>query len=74
MARFTADDPEGEPIVWSLEGDDMDEFTIVNGVLRFKSSPDFEEPQGGTSDNSTTYASNGSGIRWRRRHARYGRT
>ena len=24
----------------------MDEFTIVNGVLRFKSSPDFEGPRG----------------------------
>ncbi len=55
VARFTAEDPEGESIVWSLDGNDMDEFTIVNGVLRFKSSPDFENPQGGTSDNSTTY-------------------
>ena len=55
VARFTAEDPEGESIVWSLGGSDMDEFTIVSGVLRFKSSPDFENPQGGTSDNSTTY-------------------
>ena len=44
VATFRATDPEGEPITltrcpaltWS-------EFTIVNGVLRFKSSPDFEE-------------------------------
>ena len=55
VATFTAEDPEGESIVWSLAGDDMDEFTIVNGVLRFKSSPDFEDPQGGTGDDSTTY-------------------
>ena len=43
VATFTAVDPEGESIVWSLAGDDMGEFTIVNGVLRFKSSPDFED-------------------------------
>ena len=56
VATFTAEDPEGESIVWSLaEGGDMDEFTIVNGVLRFKSSPDFEDPQGGIGDSSTTY-------------------
>ena len=39
VATFTAEDPEGESIVWSLDGDDMDEFTIVDGVLRFKSCP-----------------------------------
>ena len=55
VVTFTAEDPEGESIVWSLDGDDMDEFTIVNGVLRFESSPDFEDPQGGTGDNSITY-------------------
>ena len=55
VATFTAEDPEGESIVWSLDGDDMDEFTIVNGVLRFESSPDFESPQGGTGDSSITY-------------------
>ena len=55
VATFTAEDPEGESIVWSLDGEDMDEFTIVNGVLRFKSSPDFEDPQGGIGDSSTTY-------------------
>ena len=55
VATFTAEDPEGEPIVWSLDGGDMDEFTIVNGVLRFKNSPDYEDPQGGASDDSTTY-------------------
>ena len=55
VATFTAEDPEGETITWSLAGADMDEFTIVNGVLRFKSSPDFEEPQGGINDDSITY-------------------
>ena len=56
LVTFTAVDPEGESIVWSLAaGGDMEEFSIENGVLRFKSPPDFEDPQGGTSNNSVTY-------------------
>ena len=60
VARFTAEDPEGEPIVWSLADDDADApddelFDIENGVLTFKSSPDFESPQGGDANNSNTY-------------------
>ena len=67
VATFTAADPEGESIVWSLAGEDGGEFTIVNGVLRFKSAPDFENPQGGTGNNSVTYevtvqASDGGGA------------
>ena len=57
VATLTAVDPEGESIVWSLDetvGDDED-FDIENGVLTFKSSPDFESPQGGNADNSNTY-------------------
>ena len=47
VATFTAVDPEGESIVWSLaSGTDMEDFSIENGVLRFKSPPDFESPQG----------------------------
>ena len=62
VATFTAEDPEGESIVWSLDGDDMDEFTIENGVLRFKSSPDFEDPDDGGTNNMyevTVQASDG---------------
>ena len=44
VVTFTAVDPEGESIVWSPAGVDMDDFTIEGGVLRFKSSPDFENP------------------------------
>ena len=48
VATFTAVDPEGESIVWSLAaGDDMDKFDIDEGVLTFKSPPDFEDPNGG---------------------------
>ena len=43
VATFRATDPEGESIVWSLAGGNMDDFTIVNGVLRFNSSPDYED-------------------------------
>ena len=39
VATFTAVDPEGESIIWSLAaGADMDDFDIENGVLTFKSS------------------------------------
>ena len=57
VATFTAIDPEGASIVWSLAAaDDMEDFSIVNGVLRFKSPPDFEAPQGGgTNGTSVTY-------------------
>jgi serralysin len=48
VATFTAVDPEGESIVWSLAtGGDMEDFTIKDGVLRFMNSPDFEDPKGG---------------------------
>ena len=53
VATFTAVDPEGESIVWSLADDDMEVFSIENGVLRFMSPPDFETPQGG---DTNTYA------------------
>ena len=42
VATFTATDPEGKAIVWSLAGDDAGAFSIPNGVLTFNSPPDFE--------------------------------
>ena len=48
VATLTAVDPEGESIVWSLaDGDDSAVFDIEDGLLTFKSSPDFEDPKGG---------------------------
>ena len=45
VATFRAEDPEGESITWSLAtDDDLEDFSIVNGVLRFESAPDFEDP------------------------------
>ena len=60
VATFTAIDPEGESVTWAVAGTDDAAFSIENGVLRFKSSPDFESP--GASDNSyevTVRASDG---------------
>ena len=38
------DDPEGETVVWTLEGADRELFTIVGGELKFEASPDHENP------------------------------
>ena len=63
VATFTAIDPEGESVSWSLAtGDDMADFSIENGVLRFVSSPDFEDPADDGMDNTyevTVQASDG---------------
>ena len=48
VATFTAVDPEGESITWTVTGTDNDAFSIENGVLRFRSPPDFE----GAGDNT----------------------
>ena len=65
VATFTAIDPEGESIVWSLAvGADMEDFEIDNGVLRFKSSPDFESSWH-LSATRQYICSHGSGIRRR---------
>ena len=53
VATFTAVDPEGASITWTLAGADMEDFDIENGVLRFKSPPDFEDPQGGGNNNNS---------------------
>ena len=36
--------PRGQEDFWTLGGVDADDFTIVGGDLRFKSSPDYENP------------------------------
>ena len=42
LETYTATDPDGGQITWSLEGVDKDEFSISSGVLSLNSSPDFE--------------------------------
>ena len=46
VATISAMDPEGEMIIWSLGGDDAEDFDITGGVLSFKSSPSYETPKG----------------------------
>ena len=55
VATYTATDPEGKDIVWTLDGDDAGDFSIDDGVLKFKSKPDFETDEGsGSGDNEYT--------------------
>ncbi len=67
VVTFTATDPEGETIRWDLDdtaGNDFGDFTIENGVLRFASSPNYEAPADGNTDNTytvTVTASAGTG-------------
>ena len=45
VASFGATDDEGDPTTWSLKADDYMKFAISeDGVLTFKSSPDFDSP------------------------------
>ena len=43
VSTYTAIDPEGATIDWSLKGTDASVFTIDGGVLAFKESPDYED-------------------------------
>ena len=51
VATFSADDQDGDAIVWSLGGDDAGDFTIAGGVLMFKKSPNYESPADKDTDN-----------------------
>ena len=56
VAAYVAVDPDdGDEITWTLDQDGTEDFTIENGVLEFMSPPDFENPKGGSGDNSNTY-------------------
>ena len=44
VATYTAVDPEGVEVKWSLSGPDAADFTIAGGVLAFVKSPNFEKP------------------------------
>ena len=44
VETFTASDPEGLGIDWDLTGINSAAFSIEDGVLRFKESPDYENP------------------------------
>ena len=44
VANYTATDPEGDMIEWSLADADAGAFSLRDGLLTFRIDPDFEEP------------------------------
>ena len=53
VATYTATDPEGATITWSLEGDDAALFDLSSGgMLTFKNSPDHEAAADDDTDNA----------------------
>ena len=52
VGTYTASGPDADMANWSLEGDDAGVFSINNnGMLTFRSSPDFENPADADTDN-----------------------
>ena len=51
LATYTANDPEKGSIEWALSGDDAGAFSIDNGTLTFRASPDYEAPADSDGDN-----------------------
>ena len=51
VATYTASDPEGTSITWSLSGDDAEDFVISEGVLTFGATPNFEDAADANTDN-----------------------
>ena len=43
VERYSATDPEGGTVIWSLPTSDQGTFTLTNGQLRFRSSPNHED-------------------------------
>jgi len=67
VAEFSASNPGGDELEWSLEGDDAGAFTIASttsgATLRFASTPDFENADDKDRDNEyqiTVVAESGS--------------
>ena len=52
VATFTATDPEGKDIRWTLSGTDAGDFKIDGGVLTFSSKPNYEAPADDSIDNT----------------------
>ena len=52
VAAYTAADPEGATVTWTLTGDDAEDFRVSStGALTFQTSPDFETPADAGTDN-----------------------
>ena len=52
IATYTATDPDGDDVTWSIAGTDAARFSISSaGTLSFKSPPNHESPNDANSDN-----------------------
>ena len=51
VATYSATGPESANAMWTLEGDDAGQFSIANGMLMFKTAPDYEMPMDMGGDN-----------------------
>ena len=51
METYRAAGPDSLGARWSLSGTDANRFALSNGVLSFRSSPNFEAPADSDSDN-----------------------
>ena len=63
VQTYSAMDPEGEEISWSLSGTDRGDFTITGGELRFVTPPDYDSPNDSNRNNAyvvTVVASDGA--------------
>ena len=60
VERYSATDPEGGTVTWSLPMSDQGTFTLTNGQLRFQSPPNYEAS---VSYNLTVRAFDGSHTR-----------
>ena len=56
VVAYTALDPEGESVTWSVSGSDRTLFEIDGGRLTFKTPPDFEDPRDVGPDNDYNVA------------------
>ena len=78
MAMDDEDDKAGTAIRWSLTGANAGDFSITGGVLRFRSTPNYEAPPDAVEDNTysiTVVATDSDGQtddddRHRHRHQR----
>ena len=51
LGTYTATDPEGDTLTWTLMGADAAAFDITGGALTFMAQPDFEMPASADGDN-----------------------
>ena len=55
VETYMASGPGADMATWSVEGTDRGDFTISDGMLSFRNSPDYEMPMGGSAGDSNTY-------------------